>query len=75
MEDAVSSDRITVLCNGKRMQFPTHSTVDTVISYLGRDRYPHAVFLNEEYLPGDRSSHTVLRDGDTLKIIFFMGGG
>lgn len=33
------------------------------------------VSLNEEFVPSDKVAETVLRDGDNVEFLYFMGGG
>lgn len=33
------------------------------------------VSINEEFIEGDRKSTTVLKDGDNVEFLYFMGGG
>lgn len=50
----------------------------TVAAYLEQNRYKPAqiaVELNEEILPKEYYADTVLKDGDVMEIVMFMGGG
>ena len=50
----------------------------TVAAYLataGFDAARVVVELNESIVPKDRYGETVLRDGDQVEIVCFMGGG
>jgi sulfur carrier protein len=33
------------------------------------------VSLNEEFVPSDKVAETVLKDGDNVEFLYFMGGG
>lgn len=33
------------------------------------------VSLNEEFVPSDKVEETVLKDGDNVEFLYFMGGG
>ena len=33
------------------------------------------VSLNEEFIPSDKVAETVLKDGDNVEFLYFMGGG
>lgn len=33
------------------------------------------VSLNDEFVEGDNKATTVLKDGDTVEFLYFMGGG
>ncbi len=50
----------------------------TVAEYLAQSNFDIsriAVELNENFLPKVKFSETVLKDGDTLEIVSFVGGG
>ena len=50
----------------------------TVSEYLGRTNYDIkriAVEKNGEIIPKSQYDNTVLKDGDTIEIVSFVGGG
>ncbi len=50
----------------------------TITEYLEQSRFDRAriaVELNEEFLPKAEFAETVLKDGDSLEIVSFVGGG
>lgn len=54
------------------------SDVFSVTEYLEQNGYvisQIAVELNEEILPKTEYASTVLKDGDVMEIVSFMGGG
>ena len=61
--------------NGTKKELPG---VFSVKEYLERNGYvisQIAVELNEEILPKTEYVSTVLKDGDVMEIVSFMGGG
>ena len=50
-------------------------TVKNVVDELGYNPLAIAVELNEEILPKAEYAETVLKDGDVLEIVNFVGGG
>ncbi|MBQ1595313.1 MAG: sulfur carrier protein ThiS [Ruminococcus sp.] len=63
-----------VLINGKN----TSADGKTVSQYLEEANFnPQtiAVELNEDILPKPQYGETVLKDGDVLEVVSFMGGG
>ena len=63
-----------VLINGKN----TSADGKTVSQYLEEANYnPQtiAVELNEDILPKSQYDKTVLKDGDVLEVVSFVGGG
>ena len=64
-----------VTINGNQTTF---STDLTVAEYLEQNNYQtnHIVVeLNEEILPKYSYSETMLKDGDRLEVVTFVGGG
>ncbi len=50
----------------------------TISEYLEQSSFNRAriaVELNEEFVPKGNFSDTVLKDGDSLEIVSFVGGG
>ena len=50
----------------------------TITDYLAQNNYKTdriAVELNEAILPKDSYASTILKDGDVLEIVSFVGGG
>lgn len=50
----------------------------TIADYLAQNDYKTdriAVELNEAILPKDSYASTILKDGDVLEIVSFVGGG
>ena len=50
----------------------------TIADYLAQNNYKTdriAVELNEAILPKDSYASTILKDGDVLEIVNFVGGG
>ena len=64
-----------VTINGNQTTF---STDLTVAEYLEQNNYQTnriVVELNEEILPKYSYSDTMLKDGDRLEVVTFVGGG
>ena len=64
-----------IIVNGKEINL-TEDT--TVAEYLEQNQYQVkriAVELNEEILPKYLYSETRLKDGDSMEIVTFVGGG
>jgi thiamine biosynthesis protein ThiS len=54
---------------------PAQFTLAALIESLAMKSDRVAVELNREIAPRDRWSQTVLKDGDRLEIVHFVGGG
>lgn len=61
--------------NGKIMEFPEGTYVAGLIGTLGLSDARVAVELNRSIIHRDGYADTVLKDGDTLEILSFVGGG
>ena len=64
-----------ITVNGKKKDLEKPMTVT---EYLNENSYVPAtvaIELNEEILPKDRYAETILKDGDCMEIVTFVGGG
>jgi len=61
--------------NGKAREFDDGLTVRGLIEKLNLADRPVAVELNREIVKKENHSDVVLKDGDTLEVIHFVGGG
>ena len=64
-----------ITINGKQIQLTSEMSV---ADYLEQNNYQInriAVEMNEEILPKYSYSETMLKDGDRLEIVTFVGGG
>ncbi len=64
------------LCvNGQSRDYPTSLNVEQLLATLELNRDQVVVELNREILVADKYVDIQLKDGDTLEIIQFVGGG
>ena len=64
-----------ITVNGKQIQLASEMSV---ADYLEQNNYQIkriAVEMNEEILPKYSYSETMLKDGDRLEVVTFVGGG
>ena len=64
-----------ITVNGKQIQLKSEMSV---ADYLKQNNYQInriAVEMNEEILPKYSYSETMLKDGDRLEVVTFVGGG
>ena len=66
--------------NGEERAFaapapPISFTLTTLIEFLNMKSDRVAVEVNREIVPRNRWPQTVLREGDSLEIVQFVGGG
>lgn len=50
-------------------------TIGELLEELGYDRTRVAVELNMEILPKSQYDGTILKDGDSVEVVRFVGGG
>lgn len=66
--------RVTV--NGRaREALAEGTTVADLVALLGLSETPVAVERNSDVVPRARHAQTLLRDGDVVEVVHFVGGG
>jgi sulfur carrier protein len=66
---------VQVLVNDEPRTLPADATVGALVASLGLGPRRIAVELNREVVPRASYDSTLLRDGDAVEIIHFVGGG
>jgi sulfur carrier protein len=66
---------MVVTVNGDAREIPDGLTVRDLIAHLGLEGGPVAVEKNLEVVPRAEHATAVLRAGDVLEIVHFVGGG
>lgn len=61
--------------NGEKREFPDGLTVAALVAQLGMKQDRVAVELNLEIVPRAHWDTTVLKHGDKLEVVHFVGGG
>ena len=61
--------------NGEARELPDEITVVALLQRLGMGSGPVAVERNAEIVPRAEHGSTVLRDGDRVEVVQFVGGG
>jgi thiamine biosynthesis protein ThiS len=61
--------------NGESRDFPDGLTLAALVTRLGMKEDRVAVELNLEIVPRGNWEATVLKEGDKLEIVHFVGGG
>ena len=61
--------------NGKDMEFEENLTFKDFLEREGYNLQRVALELNEDILPKAEFASTVIRDGDKVEIVCFVGGG
>ena len=66
---------MTIQLNGERHELPEPLTVDALLARLEIDARRVAVELNELVVKKAAYADTVIREGDAVEVVNFVGGG
>lgn len=66
---------MTLQINGEQREFPEGLTVAALVAQLGMKPDRVAVELNLEIVPRPNWDTTMLKTGDKLEVVHFVGGG
>jgi sulfur carrier protein len=75
MGDDIVSRKVQVTVNDEPHELPAGATVADLVTTLGLGERRIAVELNRAVVPRAAYPSTTLRDGDTVEVIHFVGGG
>lgn len=75
MEAVKLEQLIQIQVNGEPQQVAANATVVALVAHLELAQERLAIELNLDILPRARWQETVLREGDKLEIVHFVGGG
>ena len=64
-----------IMINGTPVTFDRPTTVGAYLDTHQYRRNQIAVELNYEILPKSKYDEVILKDGDTLEVVSFVGGG
>lgn len=64
-----------ITLNGEEKQVPDGLSVLGLLEFLNIQHQRVAVELNEMIVKKDRYAEAVIKDGDSLEVVSFMGGG
>jgi len=68
-------DAVELVVNGEQVQVPPGTSVEGLLDQLKLDRRKVAVELNEAIVSRSTYADTMLRPGDRIEIVHFIGGG
>jgi thiamine biosynthesis protein ThiS len=66
---------MTIILNGEKKEIPDGITVFSLLEHLNIQHRRVAVERNEEIVTKSSYAETVLKEGDALEVVSFMGGG
>ncbi|MDX2120309.1 MAG: sulfur carrier protein ThiS [Gemmatimonadota bacterium] len=67
--------QVRLLVNGDPRSVPAPATVAELLAHLGLDARMVVVEVNREIIRRPRHQEVTLRDGDTVELVHFVGGG
>ena len=73
--DDIVPRTVTVMVNDETRALPDGATVADLVATLGLGARRIAVEVNRAVVPRAEYPSTRLRDGDTVEVIHFVGGG
>ena len=73
--DDIVSHTVTVMVNDETRALPDGATVADLVATLGLGARRIAVEVNRTVVPRAAYPSTMLRDGDAVEVIHFVGGG
>ncbi len=75
MSAAGKDSAVRVRVNGEERALPPSTSVADLLKELGVSLSRVAVEFNREILPKPSYPETLLRDGDSVEVVQFVGGG
>src|SRR5438270_2547486 len=75
LKPKANSFPMTLHINGEQREFPDALTVAALVAQLGMKPDRVAVELNLEIVPRTQWNTTMLKNGDKLEVVHFVGGG
>ena len=72
---AAGRDNMRIFVNGQEKEVAEGLTVEGLLKALGVRREGTAVEVNREIVPKARYAETMLKAGDQVEIVTFVGGG
>ena len=64
-----------IIVNGEQKDFKEGFTIIALLAELGIQKERVAIELNLDIVPKGRFDDTILKDGDRVEIVSFVGGG
>lgn len=61
--------------NGESMEFENGKNIAEILEILGVESQIFAITLNAKLVKKEDYAHTILKDGDKIEMLQFMGGG
>lgn len=66
---------MNLIINGENLEFESGKNIDEILAILGVESKIFAVVVNANLVKKEDYKSTILRDGDKVEMLQFMGGG
>ncbi len=66
---------IEITINGHSRRFVPGTNLRECVERYSEVRASGAVFINRKFIPKDQYDSTVVHQGDSINIVYFLGGG
>jgi thiamine biosynthesis protein ThiS len=66
---------MNIIVNGEKHEIKVTASLDDLLKELGANSEAVALMVNDQVIPRTEREGIVLKDGDRLEVLSFMGGG
>lgn len=66
---------MNLIINGQNLEFESGKNIDEILAILGVEAKIFAITLNAKLVKKEDYKSTILREGDRIEMLQFMGGG
>ena len=71
----MSQNKIQVFINGKRKYFRENNSLFSLLDFLKIEKNGIAIEINQTVVPKSQYKNKIIRNGDQIEIVQFIGGG
>ena len=71
----MSQNKIQVFINGKKKYFSENNNLFSLLNFLQIEKNGIAIEINQIVVPKSQYKNKIIRNGDQIEIVQFIGGG
>ena len=71
----MSQNKIQVFINGKKKYFRKNNNLFSLLNFLQIEKNGIAIEINQSVVPKSQYKNKIIRNGDQIEIVQFIGGG
>ncbi len=71
----MSQNKIQVFINGKRKYFSENNNLFSLLNFLEIEKNGIAIEINQIVVPKSQYKKKIIKNGDQIEIVQFIGGG